>query len=212
MALRDAIGKLFRERHTLRIVTFPAASDAIVTVLLEGSGSPQVRSSCTLVVDGGALVVIDPGMAPSQGAILDPLRAAGVEPADVTDVVISHHHPDHTINVGLFGEARVHDHWAIYHHDTWTSRPAEGFAVSPSIVLWETPGHTPQDITTLIGTPDGLVVCTHLWWYLAGPPDDPLAVDNDALHAGRRRVLEAVPSLIIPGHGPSFTLEDGPPA
>ncbi len=193
-------------------MTLPAASDATVTVLLEGSGSPRVRSSCTLVTDGDVIVVIDPGMAPSQDAILDPLRAAGVEPSAVTDVVISHHHPDHTVNVGLFGEARVHDHWATYHRDTWTSRPAEGFAVSPSIVLWETPGHTPQDITTLIGTPDGLVVCTHLWWYLAGPPDDPLAVDNDALHAGRRRVLAAEPSLIIPGHGAPFTMEDGPPA
>lgn len=189
----------------------PHASDATVTVLLEGSGSPRVRSSCTLVRDGDAVVVVDPGMAPSQRAILDPLLAAGVDPAEVTDVVVSHHHPDHTVNVGLFGEARVHDHWATYHYDTWTSRPAEGFAVSPSVMLWETPGHTPQDISTIIGTPDGLVVCTHLWWYLAGPVDDPVAVDNAALHVGRRRILALGPKRIIPGHGPAFAPSDGPP-
>lgn len=177
---------------------------ATVTVLQDGSGRPAVRSTVTLVQDGDAVIVIDPGMAPSQQAILDPLAAAGFSPSDVTDVIISHHHPDHTVNVGLFGTARVHDHWAIYHHDAWTSRPAEGFEVAPSVTLWETPGHTPQDITTVIRTADGVVCATHLWWYAAGPTEDPLAVDPGQIHDGRTRVLE-VATLIVPGHGPAFT-------
>ena len=187
----------------------PPVNDAVFHVLLEGSGSPSVRSSCSLVLDGDAVIVVDPGMAPSQAAILDPLRQLGVEPSDVTDVVISHHHPDHTVNVGLFGEARVHDHWAIYHHDVWTSRPAHGFAVSPSVMLWETPGHTPQDITTVIGTADGMVACTHLWWRASGPVDDPLATDNDAIHRHRPEV-QAVAKIIVPGHGPAFESGTGP--
>ncbi|MEX1005913.1 MAG: MBL fold metallo-hydrolase [Acidimicrobiia bacterium] len=181
------------------------AATARLTILQVGSGSPAVRSTVSLVVDGDAVIVIDPGMASSQTAILDPLTAAGFETRDVTDVVISHHHPDHTVNVGLFGDARVHDHWAIYHHDTWTSRPAEGFLVSPSVVLWETPGHTPQDITTLIGTAAGVVAATHLWWFEAGPTPDPLATDPDAIERGRRRVLE-VATRIVPGHGPAFDM------
>lgn len=182
----------------------PRSRAATFNVLQEGSGSPRVRSTVTLVIDGDQLLVIDPGMAPSQAAILGPLVALGFEAAQVTDVIISHHHPDHTVNVGLFGDARVHDHWAVYHHDLWDSRPAEGFEVSPSVVLWETPGHTPQDISTVIGTPSGLVVATHLWFYAAGPPEDPYATDGAALHRGRRRVLE-VATLVIPGHGSPFT-------
>ncbi len=50
----------------------------------------------------------------------------------MTDVVLSHHHPDHTINAALFPSARYHDHWAIYQDDVWTSRDAEGFELSPS--------------------------------------------------------------------------------
>ncbi|MEX2654813.1 MAG: MBL fold metallo-hydrolase [Acidimicrobiia bacterium] len=179
-------------------------TSATLVVLQDGSGRPSVRSTVSLVRDSGAVIVIDPGMAPSQASILEPLTAAGIVPADVTDVIISHHHPDHTVNIGLFGDARVHDHWAIYHHDTWTSRPAEGFLVSPSVMLWETPGHTPQDITTLVGTDGGIVAATHLWWFADGPPEDPLAVDPAAVHPGRARVLE-VASLIVPGHGPAFT-------
>jgi glyoxylase-like metal-dependent hydrolase (beta-lactamase superfamily II) len=193
-------------------MSLPAASNAEIHVLQHGSARPNVRSSVSLIRDGAHVIVVDPGMAPSQKAILEPLAHLGVEPAHVTDVIISHHHPDHTVNIGLFGEAKVHDHWATYHFDQWHSRPAEGFSVSPSVMLWETPGHTPQDITTLVGTSGGLVVCTHLWWFADGPVDDPLAVDNGSLHAGRRRVLDAAPSLIVPGHGVAFTPDGSTPA
>lgn len=172
-------------------------------VLQVGSGRPGVRSTVSLVVDNDFLIVIDPGMAPSQLAISSPLRELGFDTAHITDVIISHHHPDHTINVGMFPDARVHDHWAVYHHDDWDSRPAEGFLVSPSVLLWETPGHTPQDITTIVGTEQGLVAFTHLWFYSAGPPEDPYATDPEALHRGRARVLTTA-TLIVPGHGPAF--------
>jgi glyoxylase-like metal-dependent hydrolase (beta-lactamase superfamily II) len=86
-------------------------------VLQVGSGSPGVRSSVSLIVDGDQLIVVDPGMAPSQSAISGPLRDLGFGAGQITDVVISHHHPDHTINVGMFPNARVHDHWAVYHYE-----------------------------------------------------------------------------------------------
>jgi glyoxylase-like metal-dependent hydrolase (beta-lactamase superfamily II) len=192
-------------------MSVPQTRSAELFVVQTGSGRPTVRSSVTLIRDGDFLIVVDPGMAPSQAAILDPLASHGVSPDQVTDVVISHHHPDHTINVGLFGQARVHDHWAIYHFDRWHSRPAEGFEVSPSVSLWETPGHTMQDITTLVGTTEGLVACTHLWWSASGPQEDPLAVDSSALHAGRRRVLDLGPDLIVPGHGSAFVPDETTP-
>jgi len=39
--------------------------------------------------------------------------------------------------------------------------------------LMATPGHTAEDITTLVETSDGLVACTHLWWSEEGPAQDP---------------------------------------
>jgi glyoxylase-like metal-dependent hydrolase (beta-lactamase superfamily II) len=165
----------------------------------------RVASTVGFVRDGDALVVIDPGMVPERSAILEPLRALGVAPEDVTDVVLSHHHPDHTLNAALFPNPRVHDHWAWYQGDRWVDREAEGFEVSPGVRLLATPGHTLQDVSTVIETDDGIVVCTHLWWMASGPPEDPLAEDPDALHANRQRVL-ALPGLvrIVPGHGPAF--------
>ena len=90
------------------------------------------------------------------------------------------------------------------------ARPAEGFELSSSIRLIETPGHTPQDITTLVGTAEAMVALTHLWFDQQGPAEDPLATDSAALHAGRARVLD-IATLIIPGHGAPFVPDPNTP-
>lgn len=179
-------------------------TSAEVHVLFEGYTGDRTASTVSLVREGELRAVVDPGMVPDVGrAILAPLATLEESPRSITDVVLTHHHPDHTINMGLFQGARIHDHWAWYRGDEWVDRPAEGFSLSPSVALIETPGHTPQDITVLAGMPDGIAAITHLWWSSAGPEEDPYATDPGALHRARARVLD-VASLVVPGHGPAF--------
>jgi glyoxylase-like metal-dependent hydrolase (beta-lactamase superfamily II) len=181
-----------------------AGMTARLDVLCAGYAADRVASTVVLIRDEDAVIVVDPGMVAGRRRILDPLARLGVDPAAVTDVVLSHHHPDHTLNAALFERARVHDFWAIYAGDTWTDRPADGFALSPSVRLMATPGHTAQDITTLADTDDGLAACTHLWWSQQGPQIDPRAEDQDLLERSRARLLALAPSLIVPGHGEPF--------
>jgi glyoxylase-like metal-dependent hydrolase (beta-lactamase superfamily II) len=189
----------------------PRARTARVDILVTGSGGPSVASTCSLVRDGNVVLVVDPGLAPSQAAIVGPLRALGVEPDEVTDVVISHHHPDHTLNVALFPNALVHDHWAIYDFSgRWDDVDAEGRELSPSVRLIRTPGHTREDISTVVGTDDGVVVFTHLWWTAIRPVEDPYAPDPEVLRASRQRVL-ALADRIVPGHGPPFVPSSATP-
>ncbi|GAA4636049.1 hypothetical protein GCM10023196_084190 [Actinoallomurus vinaceus] len=180
----------------------PRESSATYALLHTGYVGGTVASTVGFVRDGDRLMVTDPGMVRDRGLILDPLRALGVEPGDVTDVVFSHHHPDHTLNAALFPAARFHDHWAIYQGDVWEDRDAEGHELSPSVRLIRTPGHTPEDITTLVGTAEGVVAFTHLW-NTPTSAGDKYATDLDALHAGRARVL-ALADVVVPGHGPAF--------
>lgn len=176
---------------------------AAAHVLHEGyARSDGVASTVGLVRDGDQVIVVDPGMVANRSLILEPMEWLGVPPQSVTDIVISHHHPDHTVNIALFPPVRVHDHWAVYEGDRWTDRPAENAQVSPHVRLVETPGHTPQDTTTLVDTPDGVVAFTHLWWF-EGIEGDPRAADLEALFRQRERVLE-IADLIVPGHGPAF--------
>jgi glyoxylase-like metal-dependent hydrolase (beta-lactamase superfamily II) len=180
-------------------------------VLVEGYARDRVAGTVSLIRDGDAVIVVDPGMVSHRDAILDPLQGLGVAPDAVTDVVFSHHHPDHTLHAALFPLARFHDFQAIYQGDTWDDREAEGFALGPSTTLLQTPGHTEQDISTAVETDEGLVVLTHLWWMADGPLEDPYAADAGVLRASRERVRALKPVRIVPGHGPAFTPDSSTP-
>jgi glyoxylase-like metal-dependent hydrolase (beta-lactamase superfamily II) len=190
---------------------------AAVHVLLDGyvdqsGGGDEMRvaGTVTLILDGAAVIVVDPGMVASREELLTALTEHGPQPGDVTDLVFSHHHPDHTVNAALFPSARIHDHWAVYVGDRWISRDAEGAELSPSVHLLRTPGHTTEDISTIISTPDDVYACTHTWWGEAGPAEDPLGTDAEALHASRRRLLSFA-TVIVPGHGEPFRPDDSTP-
>lgn len=83
--------------------TFPDAPQDELVRLLEEAGQPTdaMRPDCnvTLVRSGDRLAIFDVGAGPnfmsSTGKLMESLEAAGVEPGEVTDVVITHAHPDH---------------------------------------------------------------------------------------------------------------------
>jgi glyoxylase-like metal-dependent hydrolase (beta-lactamase superfamily II) len=194
---------------------FPAVGTATVHILQAGyireaDGGQHVGSTVTLIQDGNAVIIVDPGFVTSRPELLATLAGHGVSPESVTDVVFSHHHPDHTVNAALFPAARIHDYQAIYDGDLWIDRDADGDEITPSVALIATPGHTPEDITTLAATADGVHACTHAWWTSGGPANDPYAPDPDLLAASRARIL-ALAQVIIPGHGPAFRPDQDTP-
>ena len=193
----------------------PLAGSASVHVLHEGyvrddPAGDRVGSTVTLILDGDRVIMVDPGMVADRDALIAALTAHGPAPGDVTDIVFSHHHPDHTVNAALFPGARIHDHWASYSGDLWIAREPGEFALTPSVRLVPAPGHTPEDIATLAATQEGICACTHAWWGPDGPAEDPLATAGAALRASRERIL-ATASVIIPGHGPAFRPGPGTP-
>ena len=175
-----------------------------VDLLHAGYAGDRVGSSVVLVRDGEARIVVDPGMVAHRDRILDPLRALDVAPEAVTHVFLSHHHPDHTINVALFPNAEVVDFWARYVGDQWLDHDGDGYRLSPKAQLWLTPGHTAEDASLVVEADDGVYAMTHLWWRADRTPEvDPYADDQAVLQAGRSRVL-AVADVVIPGHGGPF--------
>jgi glyoxylase-like metal-dependent hydrolase (beta-lactamase superfamily II) len=178
-----------------------------VHLLHAGYARDRVASSIVLVCDADALIVVDPGMVARRSLILDPLVALGVDPAAVTHVFLSHHHPDHTLNIALFPNAEVVDFWARYRDDLWLDHDGDGYRLAPRSQLWLTPGHTAEDATLVVEADDAVYAMTHLWWRQDRTPDeDPLASDQGAIIVHRERVL-AVADVVIPGHGGPFRVE-----
>ena len=179
-----------------------------VHLLHAGYADDRVGSSITLIRDGDALIVADPGMVSNRSKILDPLARHGLAANDVTHVFLSHHHPDHTVNIALFPNAEVVDFWARYRDDLWLDHEGDGYRLSPKTQLWLTPGHTEEDATLIVEADDATYALTHLWWFADRTPEvDPLGADQAAIEAGRERVLAAA-DIVIPGHGPSFRVRD----
>ncbi|PAJ74081.1 hypothetical protein CJF42_12255 [Pseudoalteromonas sp. NBT06-2] len=82
-------------------------------------GRRKIASTVTLVEGENTLLIADPGMA-AKGVwptLLKELATRGYSPEQVTHVLISHHHPDHNTQLGLFPNAVIVDHWATYQHD-----------------------------------------------------------------------------------------------
>jgi glyoxylase-like metal-dependent hydrolase (beta-lactamase superfamily II) len=167
-------------------------------------GGVSVGSSVSLVTDGDAVIVVDPGMVEARAAILEPLARAGFSPEEVTHVVVTHHHPDHAMNAGIFPNAELVDAWARYRGDQWLDHGGDGHRVSQNSWIILTPGHTKEDLTFMAETDEGVVACTHAWWHTDRTPEvDPLAEDQAALEASRRRILSEA-DVVVPGHGEQF--------
>lgn len=75
------------------------------------------------------------------------------------------------------------------------ARSADPFR-SPRFVMWQ------ADITTLVGTSEGIHAFTHVWWHNAGPSVDPLA-EMDEPRISRARILQVAKRVIL-GYGKPF--------
>jgi glyoxylase-like metal-dependent hydrolase (beta-lactamase superfamily II) len=177
-----------------------------VKILTEGyvrENGTRVAGTISLVQGEQATIVADPGMVADRALILDALRREDIRPEDITHVFISHHHPDHTINIALFPNAEIIDFWATYRDDLWISHGDE-YEIDAGITVLRTPGHTEEDASLIVETEEGIVALTHLWWHEDMTPEkDPLAWDQEQLEAHRERLL-TIADWIIPGHGKAF--------
>jgi glyoxylase-like metal-dependent hydrolase (beta-lactamase superfamily II) len=73
----------------------PAGGSAEVHVLHEGyvgleGDDERVSGTVTLIVDGGTVIVVDPGMVADRGALVAALAEHGPGQEDVTDVACTH--------------------------------------------------------------------------------------------------------------------------
>jgi glyoxylase-like metal-dependent hydrolase (beta-lactamase superfamily II) len=166
-------------------------------------GARKVASTVALVQGKDTTLIVDPGMVANKSLIKNSLKKHNVTIDAVTHIFISHHHPDHTVNIGLFPNAEVIDFWARYKNDVWEDHP-DNYEISPGITVIKTPGHTKEDASLIVKTAKGVYAFTHLWWFQdMSPKVDPLAWDQSEIEKHREKILE-IADWIVPGHGEMF--------
>jgi glyoxylase-like metal-dependent hydrolase (beta-lactamase superfamily II) len=167
--------------------------------------------------DGG-VVLLDTGFAPEAGdrrrrehhtTPAEALPTLGIRPGDVSTIVISHVHWDHTGNIRQFPDAHLvlaeaeYDFWtsalAARTHFAAHSEPDEiallkraraddrvtllrgQYALAPGIGLIEVGGHTPGQLIASVATADGTVILASdaLHFYEEVERDRPFAIVAD---------------------------------
>lgn len=121
-------------------------------------------STIALLRGHGRVALIDTGPIGMRRLLRDELRRRGVAPADVTDLLLTHSHHDHSINWTLFPQARIgigsHElDWSL--KQPWGETPvpelymrelsswprlhrlADGEEALPHLSAHVAPGHTP---------------------------------------------------------------------
>lgn len=196
--------------------------------VLRAAGAPvdQVTLSVNalLVRTGRQLVLIDTGLGPRyHGALLGSLKVAGVSPGEVTDVLITHPHPDHT--GGLFDaqgrlafpKARIHMASAAWAWMKQKATPAlvgivaahirtfePGARVAPGIRSVALPGHTPghcgYEITSGHSRLMDIGDLAHSSIVSLARPQWAIEFDNDPTRSRKTR-LETFTALAKSGEG-----------
>lgn len=164
---------------------------------------PTTSPTITLIKDGPIVVVVDPGVLPSQQVLIDALKREGLEIKDITHVFVTHSHIDHYRNVGLFPETAI----VVEHFGQWQEGRDSDLKIgrfSKNIEVIATPGHNYDALSFLVDTKQGkIAVVGDVWWKENYPKKDPYATDLDELAKSRKKILE-IADYIIPGHGKMY--------
>ena len=172
---------------------------------LAGPAPLETDVRAFLVEDKSRIMLIDTGMDETGAQLDDALESIGATWADVSDVVLTHHHPDH---LGGLRHVRVQAARAT----VWSGDPLpdtqsahDGTRIGPLRVV-STPGHTPGHVSLLdersgdvlagdcVGSVDGR---------LQRAPA-PFTADMELAEHSLQRLLHTGGSRLLFSHGPEI--------
>ncbi|GAB3594952.1 MBL fold metallo-hydrolase [Angustibacter peucedani] len=192
-------------------------SDAVVEVPMQHEIPAGALGPDPVVIDVRAflvpgptgLVLVDTGMDASGSALDAALAAAGAAWSDVTDVVVSHHHPDHT---GALDHVRRQAPRATVHAHPLDEVPGtspllDGERVG-SLRAFATPGHTPGHLS-LVDDDRGVLLASDCLGVVDGQlrrGPEMFTADPEEAERSLHRLLELRGARVLLSHGPE--LED----
>lgn len=186
------------------------------------AGYSSVNSDGTMCANGTSSLIIGPTkkvivdtLSPwDSESIIHHLQLHNLEPCEITHVICTHGHPDHTGNNNMFTDAEIHIVGnSIYHKDTYYEHHfADGLPYEidgRDLYIHPTPGHTLDSVSVVVNTRIGRVcIAGDLFekeedikdssvWKEAGTEDETQQIKN-------RCQMLLLSDFVVPGHGPMF--------
>jgi glyoxylase-like metal-dependent hydrolase (beta-lactamase superfamily II) len=196
-------------------------------------------STVAMLRGHGRVILIDAGSFNMRCLIVTQLGERGLKTTDVTDVILTHSHYDHSINWIMFPNARVYIGaeemtWAaaqpfghglvpeLYIRELGLSPQLnivrDGEEIAPGLVAHAAPGHTPGHLMFHLSSADRDVIftgdCAKNRAELVTRSAD-MSMDDGASARTIAHVWELWTrrpgTLVIPGHDVPMVIEDGTP-
>lgn len=185
-----------------------------ISVLVEGcakkeDNSWKAFSTVTLIETSSDKIIVDPGC--NREMLLSTLSKRNINIGDITFVVLTHAHLDHTLLAGLFTKAQIitAESFSLYSEDQ--IMPLNPTILGEKIKILKTPGHIHEHISLIVETEkEKVAIVGDLFFWLDNEEQiidiykedqaQCFGVSHEDLVASRKRIIDLC-DTIIPGHG-----------
>ncbi len=197
---------------------------AEVKVLIEGDhtmgedGKMKISSTVALIKTDKNIIV-DTGSFLDKNKLIEALKKEDLTPADISIVILTHLHLDHTVNTYLFDNAHIFYKLRGGDFAGLTGFPKEGkikrfelvdgVEVAKDVSILFTPRHSEDCISVVVDTSEGKTIMTgdaidsKEFADLDIQPS--LCWDLEEFNKSRKKILE-IADYIVPGHGGIFKI------
>ncbi|MBU4196479.1 MAG: MBL fold metallo-hydrolase [Alphaproteobacteria bacterium] len=221
IALFDGQNPVPNDNKVFGVGLTPQAVAAPLTAAGQPADPIMLEIHPLLVRNGDRTMLFDAGLGAGKGQLMQSLQTAGVDPANITDVMISHGHPDHVGGLVADGAPAFPNAAIRMSEAEWASiranpemadlvrvitpkvqafRPDE--EVAPGVEAQDTAGHTPGHVAYLITDGQNQLLYTgdlmHHWVLSVEHPDWTVGYDDDAT-AGKKARLDEITALRASG-------------
>jgi len=196
-------------------------------------------STIALIRHGERVALVDVGSFGQRSLLISELAKRGLAPGDVTDILLTHSHYDHSLNWTLFKDANIvisstEMAWSV--NEPWGETPVpelyvkaleqwptlraveDGDEVFPGITAHLAPGHTPGSLVFVLRGGDRDMVftgdaCKNRAELLSRGTDMTYdaAVSQASIEAIWHHWRRLPGSILVPGHDLPMVLEQGAP-
>lgn len=177
----------------------------------QGPAKQKANGTITLI-KGRKLVLVDTGSPWDKELLLALLEKEGISPHEVDYLICTHGHSDHIGNNNLFQNAIHIVSYDISKQDYYSFHnfsSGQPYIIDEDLKIIPTPGHTSEDISVIVKTPEGVVGIVGDLFENKDDIEHPelwqaFSKDIQTQERNRQKILELV-DFIVPGHGDIFS-------